>query len=251
MSEGQTEKIWEDTDKGVRGPNIPDDWKRYIMERALTEVNTPRMLLTDEILEQMKQSRDVKDKLPERESIAKLISRARNHSASPLDAPFSLASLAEYDIPPEAMPAIMWVYKKMFRESPQYFTIRQALWVARLYSIIESSDMVREWADVYAFREQVCWILGEPFFTRGLDVALIQYKYYGKMSGMTELGKRLSRYTPDRVPSPFPWGKEEEWEQRLKQKGYTLEPSSDDISDEERQFEAKIKEISTKLGLDE
>ena len=215
-----------------KGPRIKPTVKRVIVWEALKDRNKPRRQLVVELIDIIEGMGEI---APAEETLEKLISRARNHPVSPLDAPFSLASLAEYNIPPEAMPTIIWVYKQMFRESPQHFTIRQALWVARLHSIIESSDVVRGWADTYAFREQVCWILGEPFFTRDIDVSLIQSIYYSRK--------------PNRFPGhlAFPFGESEEWEQRLKQKGYTLEPSPDDISDEERQFEAKYKKISEEI----
>tara|TARA_Y100000310_G_scaffold281082_1_gene301319 strand:+ start:22837 stop:22989 length:153 start_codon:yes stop_codon:yes gene_type:complete len=50
MSERQIEKNREETEREGRGPNIPDDWKRYIMVQA-TRIGSykPRMLLADEI----------------------------------------------------------------------------------------------------------------------------------------------------------------------------------------------------------
>lgn len=174
MSERQIEKNLEDADKKVRGPNIPDDWKEYIMRQAITiEPHKSRMLLADEILEQMRQSRDIKDKLPERESIAKIISKARNHPESSLDEIWSLGSLVEHPIPPEAMPAVMLAYKKALAEKSE-LTVRQAKWIARLYKVIESPDLLWDWAWEYAMAEWLSEITNQPFDTTELDLQLVR-----------------------------------------------------------------------------
>ena len=217
MSERQSENNWEDTDRKVRGPNIPDDWRRYIMEQALRESYKPRMLLADQILKQMQESRDVRNNLPETESIAKLISRARNHPKSPLDEPWSLGCLAEYDIPPDALPIVMLIYENRLAEEEQHFTIREALWIARLYKVIDDPIVLEPFASGYALRDKIDWILSSPVYTRDLDIGVIRYS-----------NKRLTRadiIECPRIIHPLPtWGQEEEEELRmkLKRKGYTL-----------------------------
>ena len=179
MSKRQFGEYLEDTDKKGRGPNIPPDWKRYIMVRAVMESYIPRMLLADQILEQMRQSRDVRDKLPERESIERDISKARNHPESPLDELFSLASLGKYDIPPEAMPAVMSAYKKTLAGNGE-LTIREAQWIARLHTIIDPPDTVWDWAWAYALEEWLSEITNKPFDTTILDLELISNPHYAQ-----------------------------------------------------------------------
>jgi len=177
MSERQTEKIGEDTEKGVRGPNIPDDWRRYIMERAIKEPYKPRMLLADEILEQMKTSRDVRDRLPEKESIAKIISTALTHK-NMLDEPWALAESTNpiNNIPPEATHVLLHVWKLCLALG-YTLTIREAQWIARIRTAIPLSPSrlgkLFYYAHEYAIRERVSAISKKAFDTRDLDAELI------------------------------------------------------------------------------
>ncbi len=160
MSERQIKKNCNDKDKKVRGPNIPDAWKTYIIHQAIKESYKPRMLLSDEILEQMMQSRDVRDKLPERESIAKIISRTRKHPKSPLDEPWHVVTLADYDMPAEALPALLLIWGKSQEEPDEPLTIREAMWVARLYRLINNIEFLYVYAKHYALEEEVAEIEG-------------------------------------------------------------------------------------------
>jgi hypothetical protein len=199
----------------MRGPNIPDDWKIYIMEQAIMDFNKPRMLLADEILEQMRQSRDVRDQLPERESIAKLISRARNHPKSKLDEPWSVGCLAKKDIPPEALPKVMFIYEKRLREAEQHFTIREALWIARLHETIDDLIWLEEFAAAYALRDWIDWVLHNPVYTRDLDITLIRY-----IEGKSQAEFKHPR--PIHALPTWGWDEEKELEKNLRKKGYTL-----------------------------
>jgi len=187
MVERQFKESWKDTDREGRGPNIPDDWKRYIMALAIDEKTIesykPRMLLADTILEQMKQSRDVGDKLPERESIAKLISRARNHPKSSLDEPWSIAASARYGLSPEASKDLFDIWRfSLAMDRP--ISIRQAKWIVYIRNLFYQpistgnrySDKVnrnlwlirQSW--LYSILERASRIMGEQHFdTTNLD----------------------------------------------------------------------------------
>lgn len=151
----------EDIDKTGRGPNIPSEWKQYIIHKAVTtDPLKPRLLLADEILEQMQQSGGRLDKLPERESIAKLISNARRHPKSELDEPWHMMSLANYEIPPEALPAVILIWGKTHEWCHEPLTIREAQWVARLYRVITNLDFLYSYAQIYASLERLAEITG-------------------------------------------------------------------------------------------
>ena len=181
MNERQIRKSQEDTEKVGRGPHIPDEWKKHIMHQALTEVNTPRMLLADEILEQMRQSGGARgDKLPDRESIAKLISRARNHD-DPQDKPWSMATIDQYPIPPEALPAVLRVWKSRL-EKDTGFIIREAKWVSRLSALQQEQDIEKLsfTANRYALVEKVSELQKDTGSTLSLDLLLV---------GLLEVGR--------------------------------------------------------------
>jgi hypothetical protein len=140
----------------------------------------------------------------------KLISKSRNNPDSPIDALWSLGTLSEYPIPTDALPIVMsiWERRLMQLDADEYLTIREALWVARLYKLIELNkpkhippdvrdyisdyviknrkepdslpvselaheitveDLVEDWASTYAGYEQLSEMEGEPFDSYELD----------------------------------------------------------------------------------
>ena len=71
----------------------------------------------------------------------------------------------------------MAVYKKRLAENG-VLTIREALWIGRLYGVIEPKDLVYDWAFLYATFEMVSEDKGEPFFdSKNLDMELIEDVY--------------------------------------------------------------------------
>ena len=112
-------------------------------------------------------------KPPELSTIEKRISTYRRVPEDSLDELWSLASLVKHPIPPEAMPVVMAFYKKRLAEN-DVLTIREALWAARLYRIIEPLDLVFDWAFLYAIDELVAEESGKPFKSKELDRELIE-----------------------------------------------------------------------------
>lgn len=211
----------------MRGSNIPDDWKRYIMRQAIIESYKPRMLLADEILEQMKQSRDVKDKLPERESIGKIISTTRNHPKSPLDEVWSVGCLAQYDIPPEVLPAVLQFYEKRLREEEQHFTIREALWIGRLYKVIDDPIFLERFASAYALRDKIDWILDNPVYTRDFDAHLLDYCNEDR-----RLAYMATMHAFPHFLNPFPAStseEEAEVKEKLERKGHDIKTPGEEL----------------------
>ena len=91
-----------------------------------------------------------------------------------LDSSWSLASLVQYPIPPEALPTVMSFYKKRLAED-DVLTIRDALWTARLYKLVDPSDSVTlmNWVVAYSIGEWVSEITGEESFdSQELDLQM-------------------------------------------------------------------------------
>ncbi len=113
-----------------------------------------------------------------------------------LDQPWSLGLMAEkkleYRIPPEAVPYVLVVQSwaenypdDVFKKPHAPLTIRQALWVARLYGTITPKAMEKaqknvrmrysighylyQWSEAYATRERICKMTRTPFDTKNLD----------------------------------------------------------------------------------
>jgi hypothetical protein len=89
--------------------------------------------------------------------------------------------MAEHDIPPEAGPAVISIYKNLVSEE-EGFSTREAQWVARLYKIIAPPELVWYWANLYAEWEKISWMQGTIFNSRELDIMMILDVYYARDS---------------------------------------------------------------------
>ena len=141
-----------------------------------------------------------------------------SEKSCPLDQPWCVGCLAKYDIPPEALPIVMWVYEKHLGQKEQHFSIREALWIARLYKLIDDPIILDRFAYAYTLRDQIDWILGTYTSRRDLDVQLIDYCFHKQ--------SRTEYYrSPGRVHL-LPTGGEEETKElrnKLEKKGYILD----------------------------
>jgi hypothetical protein len=117
---------------------------------------------------------------PSLSTVQKVLALIRkNRLVDPKDKPWSLSSLAEYPIPPEALPTVMSSYKKRLAED-DVLPIREALWTARLYKLIDPPDLVRDWAFLYALDEMISELQGKPFDSTKLDLEMINNPYLAR-----------------------------------------------------------------------
>lgn len=101
---------------------------------------------------------------------------ARSSESKELDRLWSVVALAYYDIPPEATADLLDVWKYCLAIG-HTFTIREAKWVARIRTAIQTSQNVYRYrgallfgyANEYAIRERISEILGSPMDTRDID----------------------------------------------------------------------------------
>jgi hypothetical protein len=110
---------------------------------------------------------------PQIEVLEKLISRYRNAiTTSPEDETWSLATLDSYPIPPEALPAVLEVFRYNLKEGLD-FTIRQAKWASRLSAIwFGKKDGIQKLAlaaSYYAHLENLYEVLKMPLETFWVD----------------------------------------------------------------------------------
>ena len=158
----------------------------------------------------------------------------------PKDDHWSLIALSkkDCDIPPEALSKVMFIYEKRLRASER-FTIREALWIARLHEIIDDLDVLDCFASAYALREWIDWALDNPkFYTRDIDSRLSKY-----MDG--SLTSATIKEFPDISIHALPtwgWEEEEELERKLRSKGHSL-----GISLTEAEAQSKSEERIEKL----
>jgi hypothetical protein len=161
------------TNKKRGRPGIKPSIKSLICEYALTKRQIPRNALAVELIEL------IKDKMgeapPAEETIIKLITEARSHPKSELDLPWSLGWLSKYEIPPEALPTVLLITGKRIKESNMHLTIREALWIGRLYKIVDNVDFLELFSVAYNVRECIDFILDRKPDTEDIDVHLRRF----------------------------------------------------------------------------
>ena len=175
MSDRELKRI-----KTKRGrPPIDLDIKRFIAEKALEDRDRPRKELAYE-LERLIQEKGLL--APTVETLKKKISEARQKPL-PLDQPFSLGALVKNPIPPEALPMVLRVWAKRLEEAKpdkdgfsfkMTFSIRDALWVARLSSLLDDPEAVWGFAFWYSVRERAYEAIGEDIDTSDLDTEVLK-----------------------------------------------------------------------------
>jgi len=144
--------------------------------------------------------RSLPEDWPSLSIVQKVLAKVRKEAGktNPKDAPWSLGSLIEYPIPPEALPAVTKIYKELDPWSPfmetNYgsLTVREALWVARLYKIIDDPDLFLDWAYQYAVEERYSEIMGKPLNTFELDDFLLNVPQ--EMVKGSHSSRKLARY---------------------------------------------------------
>jgi hypothetical protein len=198
-------------------PGIKPYIKQLIYAKALQNKDTPRLALAVELKNLIEEMGEIP---PTEETMMKLISQARNHPISELDEPWSVGCLAKYDVPPEALPVVMKIYEGRLREEEQHFTIREALWIGRLYKVIDDPIFLERFASAYALRDKIDWILDSPVNTRGFDFILLNYDNPERRA---EIITKLNQFPGYLNPFPSNTSEEEEGvKKKLKQKGYNI-----------------------------
>ncbi|MFC2017708.1 hypothetical protein ACFLTQ_00180 [Chloroflexota bacterium] len=177
------------TPRGKRA-KITSEGRTYIVSRAIESRHIPRTKLAETLQVELK---DKGMDVPEVEVLERMISKARNHE-NPLDEPWSIGCLPQYDIPSDALLIIMNIYERRIKNEGQPFSlvpmsIREALWIARLYKLVKNIDALEFLSVMYKLREVTDEILEETQSsrdrikrnTRDMDITLIRYLNTGTM----------------------------------------------------------------------
>lgn len=159
-----------------RGPKISSEVRRLIISEAIHDSkNMPRRALAVRLQDLIEKMGDVS---PTEDTLAKMISEARNQQPSELDEPWSIGACAQYDIPAGIVPVLMKIEKLRASQNKDGFgeiTIREAQWVARLFPVAEplinrivNDDESRPWwlsliVSSYVLREKLSEQMNEPY----------------------------------------------------------------------------------------
>jgi len=125
--------------KTGRGPKISSEVRQLIIGQAIHDSKTmPRRALAVRLNELIDRMGEVS---PTEDTLARMISEARNKQPSELEKPWSIGACAYYNIPQYITPILIRIQKLKAAEdedgSPGIITIREARWIARLYPAAE------------------------------------------------------------------------------------------------------------------
>jgi len=165
--------------------NIPPGSRAYIEARAVEHPYIQRKELAKKLQNELE---EMGYDMPKLEVLERMISKHRNDPINPKDKPFCLCpgALVKYPIHPEALPMVLRVWAKCLEEekpdkdgfsSKMTFTIRDALWVARLselYSLFNDPEAIWSYAFRYSVRERAYEAIGEAIDTTDLDAELLK-----------------------------------------------------------------------------
>lgn len=147
----------------ARGIVLTNDVRRCIAEVYLENPNYRAPKIREEVIRRLSKVYPYADPgWPGLSIVQKELTkiRKRQSEAPPeqkgLGRPWSLGTLAKYDLPAEAVPAILEIRDRRFLNSEERLTIREAKWVVRLRAVVDESIELEKRAIFYAFRESIC-----------------------------------------------------------------------------------------------
>lgn len=84
---------------------------------------------------------------------------------SGIDTPWSIYTLAKYEIPSEALMTVLEIlFEKLREKPPKHITIREAMWIGRLAHVIKDNQLLWRHAYQYAEMERMSQITGNDLF---------------------------------------------------------------------------------------
>lgn len=169
-----------DREKTGRGPKISKEVRQLIISQAIHDSkNMPRRALAVRLQDLIEKMGEVS---PTEDTLARMISEARNQQPSELERPWSIGACSQYGIPADIVPLLIKVRQSRIRAMkdidlpPIKLTIRQARWFARLWPAVETLvkkqypfdvdktlRYLEEIVTFYEEKEQVSEILNEQY----------------------------------------------------------------------------------------
>lgn len=161
----------------AKNPLITDDVKRVIAKIYLEHPDWRAKEIRDGVLARLHEQ-NPRSKLgwPGLSAVQKELTKqrktnkARPHESNSLDEPWSLTTIKEYPIPPEALPLVLAVAHHKAFSPKQKLTIREAKWIGRLYALTTEGDRndniiainatLERWAEEYALEERLTELSG-------------------------------------------------------------------------------------------
>ena len=122
-----------------RGPKISNEVRRLIIGQAIHDSkHMPRRALAVRLQDLIEKMGEIS---PTEDTLVKMISEARNQQPSEFDRPWSIGTCAQYNIPPDIIPVLIWMQQFRARSElkilQKELTIREAQWFTRLCPVAE------------------------------------------------------------------------------------------------------------------
>lgn len=168
-------------------PRIKPEIRSVIFQAAISERDISR----DELAINLKNTieKEMGEKPPSRQTLVRMISEARNSLIKPEDQPWSIKTVKNYEIPPEALPSVFRVFVHVQKHRSKPFTIREAMWAARLSGLTTDIEKLSTWAIRYAGTERAGELFGWSGATSADDL----------MAYCDLTGEKLTREQQDKI----------------------------------------------------
>ncbi len=154
-----------------KGPKITAEVKRFIAEVNDEHPDWMAKEVKDEVQRRLRRlGHQPNPNWPGISAIQIELKRMRDDRGKgplPIDSPWSIGRLAEYDIPSEAVSKVLEI--QAIRAAHDPLTIREAKWVGRLHTVTENLMKLAIWAALYAEREKACELANVEKDTSDLD----------------------------------------------------------------------------------
>ena len=126
-------------EKTGRGPKISKEVRRLIIGQAIHDSkNMPRRALAVRLQDLIEKMGEIS---PTEDTLARIISEARNQQPSEFDQPWSIGACAQYNIPPDIIPVLIRMQRnrtpRQRKDVVRELTIREAKWFAQLFPVAD------------------------------------------------------------------------------------------------------------------
>ena len=175
----------------ARGNVLTDRVRSLIAEIYLAHPDRQSLKIREELIKRLHGENPYYDdpQWPRLNTVQKELAKIRKRDAmrqpesKEIDTPWGTIRMAEYPIPPEALPSVLkvWVWIQENMSGP--FTIRQAQWAARLYAVTEHIPRLALLAQCHSAVERISELMGQTHPVVNTSAMGVDMTIYQLMTG--------------------------------------------------------------------
>ncbi len=180
----------------AKGPKITDEVIKLIAQIYLEYPNWRAKEIQSEVSARLyKANPRLNPDWPGLSAVQKELTEIRKRDAvrqpesKKIDKRWSISTLAEFNIPPEAIPKVFQIQQNR-KDAEKPLTIREAMWAGRLHMLIEDIGKLSLLAASYALMERVCELADIPNDSFNTD-------YFSVKNPLASSGLILSHLAPE------------------------------------------------------